>query len=446
MRTESVIPTDIKILKEIEKTKDVFSIFQYKDTTAWLAMKELITVYHYDKHIRLATGTQKEILSWKGLRTIGSALFHYIAHLTSREKKNLFLGASTGLFEHKGEILDAYFPYYDMEVSASIYMFNCGNLSALNKYTTYVKEHHIVIENYLLVPVKKIVAKILLYTLSKKKKKDIATFNVYLKKQHIDLSDKVLYQQYVDFVAGYILYRLFFKALAIKQAYIVSASTKSDMVAALKSLGIKVIEIQHGIVGELHRGYNFHMSPSIHLPVVDRIDVYNQFWKDEIVKAGYFKPDTIYIVGRLKYDIVSEDISDLQFTYIIFTGQGAFFEQIIAFFIQADTYLHKKNIKMFYKPHPRELKSEIVHFKEAIKTLNACFFYEGEYTTEALIKNAYAHISIFSSCHFDAVYFKNKTYIFDVMDENMMHYYASTSPNNFIKIKYIQEVLEHAHS
>ena len=434
------LPNDIKKLLEIELEKDVVSLFKYKNTSAWISIKELLTVSMYDKNIRIGTETKKGIMSIRGLVTIINSLKAYIGHIKEKERKNIFLGASTGLFLNCGKVLDSYFPYYDMENKDAIYMFNCGNLNELVKYKEYTKENRVVIENYLLVILKKLLSKLIIKKISKQKKETIELFSRDIQLYGLEVNSMMLLSKYAEFIAGYKLYKLFFKFLKIEKAYVVSASTKSDMVAALKSLNIEVIEIQHGIVGKLHRGYNFNIDKNDLLPVADRIDVYNKFWKDEIINAGYFSANQINIVGRLKYDIVKSNIEALNFKYIIFTGQGAFFEEIIKFFDEADNWLVQKDIKMYYKSHPRELKSEIDFLKKSMKKLNACFFYDGTNTTEELIKSSVAHISVFSSCHFDAVYYKNKTYVLDVMKDNIMHYYAEHSSKNFIKIKAIEEV------
>jgi len=438
---DNYIPNDIQIISDIEKENDVISIFKYKNITAWIAIKELLTTSYYDKKIRLSTGNKKDIFSLYGLRTIATSWKNYFYYIRTQKKKSLFLGASTGLFTFEDKILDSYFPYYDLDVEDSIYMLNCGNLSELLKHKKFILENHGVIENYIVAVAKKILSKGIKLVLPKSKKKEIKTFCEYLISKDIEVSFEQIISKYSEFIAGYKLYRVFFKFLKIDKAYIVSASSKSDMLTALKSLNIEVVEIQHGIVGKLHRGYNYAFSRNKQLPIPDKINVYNQFWKDEIIKAGYFDEAQINIVGRLKYDIVKDDIKELNYKYIIFTGQGAFFEEIIKFFHNSDKVLKLYNINMIYKSHPRELKEEIEDFKNSISSLKACEVVENNYTTEELIKHAYAHISVFSSCHFDAIYYKNKTYILDIMGNNIMNYYANNNPRKFLKINNIEEIL-----
>ena len=435
------LTNDVTTLQNIETYEDVASIFSYEErTSAWISIKELLTTQMYDSNIRLGTGNKNDILSINGFKQILSSLKHFMANVKNKEKRDLFLGASTGLLLHEQQVKDAYFPYYDNSPDNVIYMLNCGNLSELTKFKAYTKNHNVVVENYLLVIIKKLYSRFLYKKISKEQTKKIKNFSLTLEEYGITVPHTLLLQQYAEFVAGYKLYRWFFSKLNIEKAYIVSAPTKSDMVAALKSLNIKTIEIQHGVVGKLHRGYNFAFQQKPLIPTVDEIHVYDQFWKDEILHAGYFYNEQIKVVGRLKYDVVRKHIDALNFKYIIFTGQGAFLEQISDFFVSSESYLKQNHIKIIYRPHPRELESEKQYFKNKIKALEMSYFdYEG-YTTEELIKNSYAHISIFSSCHFDAVYYNNKTYILDIMPENIMNYYAFSAPKSFIKINTMNEV------
>lgn len=436
------LPSYITVLSKIEFEQNVVSIFSYKDTSSWISIKNLLTDSMYDQNVRIGTNSKKSLLTLKGLFVFLKSIKNYLFYLFSHQSKNIYLGASTGIFKYKEDTLDAYFPYYDMQPTDSIYMTNCGNLDEILNHKEFYSQNKIVVENYLVVPFKKLLAQLLRYFISKKQKSSIKLFAEYLFLKDINVSYQQLIKRHAEFIAGYELYKLFFRFLKIDKAYIVSAPTKSDILASLKALGVRTIEMQHGIVGKLHRGYNYNFLPNDKLPTPNEIHVYNQFWKDEIINASYFKESQIKIVGRLKYDIAKDNLENLNFKYIIFTGQGAFFDKIIEFFIDADEYLISKNMKLFYKPHPRETKKEIKDINHKLKHLKSCSIYDGIYTTEELIKNSLAHISIFSSCHFDAVYYKDKTYIFDVMDENIMLYYGKLYSNKFVKIKNISEVID----
>lgn len=435
------IPTDITTISKIENEIDVCDIFRYKNYTAWLSVKNLLTTNFYSNEIRIETGTKKDLFTMKGFKLILLSLKHLYKNLNDKTKKSIFLGASTGLFHHNNKTLDTYFPYYDINEEETIYTVNCGNINELYNNISYVKRHQIIADNYIFGILKKIIAKFLKFT--KQHDIDLKKFKDTLKNHNIDIEDYKIINTYYDFIAGYHVYRFFFKYLFIEKAYIVSPTTKSDICAALKSLNIKIIEIQHGVVGKLHRGYNFNFKPNKLLPIPDKINVYNQFWADEIVSAGYFSPEQINIVGRLKYDIVNEIKFTEDKNYILFTGQGAYINDVVKFFIESTEILECKGLKLIYKAHPRELPSEIEYIRKEIEPYKTLELYHGSYSTEVLIKNCFAHISIFSSCHFDAIYYKNRTYIFDVMDNNIMDYYNISHSEQFIKVNKIEEVLKY---
>lgn len=435
------IPIDITTISKIENEIDVCEIFRYKDYTAWISVKNLLTANFYSNEIRIETGTKKDIFTLKGFKLILLSIKHLYKSLNDKTKKSIFLGASTGLFHHNNKTLDAYFPYYDINEEETIYTVNCGNINELYNNISYVTKHQIIADNYIFGILKKIIAKLLKFT--KQHDIDLKEFKDTLKNHNIDIEDYKIINTYYDFIAGYHVYRFFFKYLFMKKAYIVSPTTKPDICAVLKSLDVEIIEIQHGVVGKLHRGYNFNFKSNKLLPIPDKINVYNQFWADEIVSAGYFSPEQINIVGRLKYDIVNEIKFTEDKNYILFTGQGAYIKDVVKFFIQSAEILDRKGLKLIYKAHPRELPSELEYICKEIEPYKTLELYNGPYSTEVLIKNCFAHISIFSSCHFDAIYYKNKTYIFDVMANNIMDYYSSSHKNKFIKITTINEVLEH---
>ena len=427
----------------LEEKHDLVSIFSYKQTSAWISVKNFLTLARYNQNIRIGTKNKHDFFSFDGLKVLLISIKNYVKQIFDKKQKNIFLGGSTGVFIHNDRTIDAFFPYQIDRPADVSYMLNCGNLRELANHYDYIESNNIIIENYLVGPLKKIFSKIAVYFIGYDTKSKIKKFNGYLKQENLTLPHKQLYKVYADFVVGYELYRLFFKLLKIKKAYIVSAYTKPDIIAALKSLNIHCTEIQHGIVGQLHRGYNYNFAFDPRLPAPDHINVYNRFWKDEILKSLYFTDAQISITGKLKYDIANDNIKEAKEKYIVFTGQGGFVKDIISFFQQSDTLLTSKNIVMFYKPHPRETQEERILIKSSCNHLKSCFVYSGVSTAEELIKHSIAHVSVFSACHFDAIHYKNKTYILNVMGDNIMDYYSEVYPEMYVKIKTMKELLKH---
>lgn len=427
-------------LYKLESDSNLLSIFNYKGTSAWVSVKNYIN-FKLLGNVRLESFNKKDIFTFNGITIILYSIKHYFIALFNRKEKNLFLGATTGLFTYKNQIKDSYFPEYDFSPKNCIYMLNNGNLSSFMKYKKYFLEHHIVIENYLIAPLKKVIGSIISLFVDKNIFSDFVIKVEELSSNNF--TEKEIQKNYCNFIAGYTLYRLLFKMLKIKQAYIVSAYTKSDIVAALQSLDIKVIEIQHGIIGKKHTGYNYQVS-NIDLPTPDIVNVYNQFWKDDLLNGNYFTDKQINIVGKLKYNLASSKSLENN-AYIVFTGQAVFSDKLFLFMVDANDFLVENNIILYYLPHPKETKKEIDFFKKKVKASNNIIVYDGNETTEQLIKHSIAHISIYSACHFDAIHFLNITYILDIFEDNYMNDYIKWFPEKFIKIQRLVELNDKIH-
>lgn len=423
--------------ESLEKNFNVVEIFRYAGTNAWPYIKNRISFSLIDKNIRLETGNKKNFMTQFSVWTISHSLKSYVQLLLNRKKKFLFLGASTGLFTLNGKVYDSYFPYADTEPNDVIYMFNCGNLAQLSVYKGYLAEHNIVIENYLCAPLRMVLGKIVFICLSGSQR--FQKFSQYASSYNQEITEKIISEAYANFVVGFHVYKIFFKLLKIKSAYIVSAYTKADIVAALKHNGINVIEIQHGLIGRYHPGYNYSVKDCT-LPTPDQVDVYNRFWKEDLIAGGYFSDAQIRVVGRLKYNLLT-DFSKPFDNYMVFTGQAAFFDSIINFFYESNRALAEKNIYLLYKPHPKETLEELLWLKKQTAQLPNIVIYQGSETTEQLISQAMAHISLFSACHFDAIHFLGKTFVLDIVENNFMSSYANDFKKEIVPITHIDQVI-----
>lgn len=120
--------------------------------------------------------------------------------------------------------------------------------------------------------------------------------------------------------------------------------------------------------------------------------------------------------------------------YIVFTGQGILKDEVCDFL--RDYGCYGINIQLLYIPHPTESEEYLADIKNATSQFdNIDIISSGNFSTEALIMNSVAHVSIYSSCHFDSVHYLGKTYVFDALPENIMHYYAKRAPEKFVLIK-----------
>ncbi len=416
-----------KALSKLEKD-GVIEQLRSKSSSSWIDVKNFLYSKSLDGIVATSVDNQKAFLNSIGMKLVFNSIISYFKNIFSK-KDTLFVGAGSGLMEFEGKTVDEYLPK-EIDLKRLVYWVSADYPQRLWRHIEYIKQNNIVIFSFLLAPFKVIFTKIFKY---------FSTFDLALDGLGFEVSKKELQYIHTKFIVSYYLYKIFLFPFSFKKAYIVSAYSNSPLIAVLKEKGVKIIEIQHGIIGPMHRGYNYAKKDSL-LPTPDTVYVYNKFWKDELIEAGYYLPEQIEVKGRLKYELIKKDIVLEDGRFIVFTGQGGFYNEINRLLKDATKVLKQKNIKLLYLPHPNESKEQLsqLHKSDVVEILS-----QKRYITEQYIYNALAHISVYSSCHFDAIHYKNKTFVFDIMKENPMHYYTKHYLDKFIAIKDIDEVLSY---
>ena len=413
--------------EEIEQD-NIIQSYRFKNTSTWIDIKNYIYSKSLDNVIQGVNDNSKQFVTLNAVVLVFLSLFYYIKSFFLK-KDTLFVGAGSGLMEFEGKTVDEYLPK-EIDLKRLVYWVSADYPQRLWWHIEYIKKNNIVIFSFLLAPLKVIFTKIFKY---------FSKFNLALNGLGFEVSKKELQYIHTRFIVSYYLYKIFLFPFRFKKAYIVSAYSNSPLIAVLKEKGVKIIEIQHGIIGPMHRGYNYTKKDPL-LPTPDTVYVYNKFWKDELIEAGYYLPEQIEVKGRLKYELIKKDIVIKDGRFIVFTGQGGFYNEINRLLKDASKVLKQHNIKLLYLPHPNESKEQLsqLHKSDAVEILS-----QKRYITEQYIYNSLAHISVYSSCHFDAIHYKNKTFVFDIMKENPMHYYTKHYSDKFIAIKDIDEVLSY---
>jgi len=412
-------PNNIKILEKLEKFYNVTNIYKYKTSTAWINIKN----YIYAKSLNYNFFVENQKFNKKK-----ALYFIYLSFINLfRQRGNvLFVGAGSGIMQVDGEYIDIY--KNSIEEKDIIYFTSISSLDRMYQAKEFYKKNHIIVHSLLFSVIRNIIAKLIKNRIILKDDKVIK----FLKENNISISTDDIKYIYAKFKAGYHIYKFLFKFYSIKKAYIVSSYSNTEMIAVLKEKNIEVIEIQHGLIGKIHRGYNYKIKSKL-LPTPNIIMVYNEFWKQELIDAGYYNDKQIKIFEKFQYKKV-KDIKIFDKYFIVFTGQGIFKDEIEDFFKNSIKFLEENDLYLIYLPHPSENFNFDIS-SEYIKIIN-----QKEYLTEQYIKSAIAHISIYSSCHFDAVYFHSKTYILDIMDNNPMVYYLKKYDKQFISIKKINNI------
>ena len=414
-------PNNIKILEKLEKFYNVVDIYKYKTSTAWINIKN----YIYSKSLNYDFFIENQKLDKKK-----ALYFVFLSFINLFRQKGdvLFVGAGSGIMQIDEQYIDIYKDA--IQEKNIIYFTSIDRLDRMYQAKEFYKKNHIIVHSLLFSVIRNIIAKFMKNRVVLNDDEIIR----FLEESNISISNDDIKYIYAKFKAGYHIYKFLFKFYNIKKAYIVSSYSNTEMIAVLKEKNIEVIEIQHGLIGEMHRGYNYKIKSKL-LPTPNTIMVYDEFWKQELIDADYYQSEQIKIFEKFQYKKV-KNIKIFNKKFIVFTGQGIFKDEIENFFYNSIKFLEENDLYLVYLPHPSENFNFDIS-SEYIKILN-----QKEYLTEQYIKSAIAHISIYSSCHFDAIHFHNKTFVFDVMKDNIMDYYKNKYPQNVIYIKNLDEVIK----
>lgn len=350
-------------------------------------------------------------------------------------KKKVFIStALSGISDNKDLFTNSLRSRYD----SFFYFLNIGEVERIKSNKLFFKENFVFSDNLFLWPLKFFAVKSAVYFLPKKQKNAIFNLINFFEAKGVEIPYKLVASSFITYAVGYYFYYYFFKLTKPIKCYIVSAYSKSDLCAACIKSSIPVFEIQHGIVGAEHRGYNYYAKnfrSSVTIPTPQKIIVTNNFWKKELLGAGYFQEKQIIVGENYKLARVNTEFSK-QFQYVVFSGQGIDYDSIERFYIKSEDYLSANNYRLLYKPHPRE---DIVIIKKRFSKYPLLHIYEGIETAETLIYKSIAHVSFYSSCHFDAVEMKGKTLILRNKLSLLMNRYVDKYPNQFVVINSLGE-------
>jgi len=111
-----------------------------------------------------------------------------------------------------------------------------------------------------------------------------------------DILTTTVANQLARFKIHFSLMRQFLKRWKIKSIVVLDASAKMAEIAAAKSLGLPVTEVQHGMFSAKEPHYSWstaHRGLQLKLPLPDRMIVFGPLWSDQLRRAGYWCGDEI---------------------------------------------------------------------------------------------------------------------------------------------------------
>lgn len=375
--------------------------------------------YQMTRHIILSKGGVED-MEFKS-KSYVSLLIFLIVSLCNlymarfRNKKAAYFGAFSRVSINEGMIYDEFLSSDKQQKQCILY--HCSNFEDAKILTCFT--HGVIFENLIVKLLVVFIKHFGYYSRTPSLSEDFIELLI----REYGVSQKQVEAILQDYECKKAAYKKLMKWLGVQNVEIVSAYTKPAIVSAANELGIKTLEYQHGLLAPYHPSYHYagvELWRSSMLPT--RLKLYSSFWQIKMREANYVPEEEIEFEGALPqaceevkkqiYEQVGND------KFFLFTGQGICYVDIAEFINGLiDKY---PNYTVVYRPHPREnrnyiqLISLVNNSRLKVIDRKVCL------NTLALINAAQAHFSIFSSCHFDALELLGKTYVLDVIDNNIM--------------------------
>ena len=202
--------------------------------------------------------------------------------------------------------------------------------------------------------------------------------------------------------------------------------------AAARELRINVVEFQHGFTHRHFPGNSWTADSLRHkstMALPHRILVFGPHWQRELAALGFWS-DELRIVGSTRVDTYRRQSSQRedQVCTLVVTTQGTDTERLIAFL--ADFVREARGrlaFKLMIKLHPSYATSAR-RFNEAFATAAEVAIVSGSElpSTFELLQRAHLHVSIYSTCHYEALALGIPTVILPLTGhENVLHLHAA---------------------
>lgn len=237
------------------------------------------------------------------------------------------------------------------------------------------------------------------------------------------------------YMLQYLMYKNFFENSSIKSVITISehSSNERSILDAAKSLQIKTVGIQHGVIGPSNISYNFLDSESIYSPIPDQTFVWGEKWKDFLASHSCYNIQNTVTLGQLRTDLVhayrSNQKTDLEHPFpadkkwVMFASQPlkdenirkqAAIDVINAVKVESDQFL-------IIKIHPAEKKDYYKNIVDQQKSDN-CVVVSEEADLYQLLATCDVVITCFSTVGGEATFFNKPIITYDPLREDIAHY------------------------
>lgn len=201
------------------------------------------------------------------------------------------------------------------------------------------------------------------------------------------------------------LYYSVLKNSPVKTAFIYPAYQNEALVYALRKAGIRIIELQHGVIS---KGANFYVYPAIVNKVKgdkllpDEIWVWGNYWKNVLLKGAEFKKEQIKVAGdfisRPAYPQESDQKEKILLIALSSNTQAVFIPYIKQ--LEKQLRLHP-DWRIQIKLHPGDPNNQV--YLDAFGSLEKIELVGKQINIAECLRKASIQISIYSNTLFEAI-------------------------------------------
>lgn len=227
----------------------------------------------------------------------------------------------------------------------------------------------------------------------------------------------------------------------VKQVYVVVAYENKALVCACKDLGVKVLELQHGVISKYHLGYSFPDNIEVHY-FPDKLLSFGEYWKES---ANYpISRENIYPIGFSYFEENSAFYKDFERNkkQILFISQGVIGKYLSEFAYDLFKQLNEE-YTFIYKFHPGEYDTWKENYPKLLELLdfdNFKIIDDNKTPLYELFAKSEFQVGAFSTAIYEGLSFKCKTFILDVPG---VEYLEDLVDKNIVfKIKNVDDMVE----
>lgn len=227
------------------------------------------------------------------------------------------------------------------------------------------------------------------------------------------------------------LYKWLFARIQPEYLLIVTAYSDHAIVAAAKEQRIKTIEFQHGIVNRYHIGYSwspYALPYKATMPIPDYLFLYGEYWKKELEINGFWQEE-LRAVGSPRMDQYRRQAVTQkgQICTLVLTTQGLDTERLITFLKDfLELAGEQWEFKLYIKLHPAERSKDMYQVAFGADERVSVLLSSELPSTFELLSHAHLHLSISSTCHYEALGLGIPTVILPfVTHEDMLSLYEA---------------------